>query len=412
MAGMQISLSHISVSFNILTPLSYTGHPTSVSGKKSPPQAPRPSITVSDVKMVSDEDEPLVTCQQDTSDRLCPNVHQSYRRHSSPSALGEAAEFEFPSSPEGDVDSPTGRPPIRHGGRRNQSSPFLSRGSVRTRAQSSSSEFASHNESRSFLETWSCLAPSPEEDSPDTKFLLQSPPKRRSRNRTCPSRTEHAQDGFPSPCLPLKAPPNTPSAGGSTPGSSAEQDSTVARAKRKMMNAIGLATGDTALQGEEILPRPPRSPQRSKRCSTGSASSSGLPPLDWLENSSNEDVSQSHEASLYNRRPSSPCRLYKIVKDAEERITNMTSSRPPNSPKSSTLRQKSPSTSPLPSPRCPRSPASPSANAGVVVTSSRPSRRRSSISMAAAAFAAATAGASSPGTIPGNPPVSKFRFGK
>ena len=68
--------------------------------------------------------------------------------------------------------------------------------------------------------------------------------------------------------------------------------------------------------------------------------------------------------------------------------------------------------SPLRSPSFSRSPNSspPSPAPGVVVTSHRSSRRRSSISTAAVAFAAATAGASvSPATSPTS--ASRFRFG-
>lgn len=143
--------------------------------------------------------------------------------------------------------------------------------------------------------------------------------------------------------------------------------------------------------------------------------SPAVPPL-----VAEEDVTLSPElprASLSNRRPSSPSRFAKLVRDAEGRLSGRSSPRRPSSPSLQTDRRPSLGPmSPLNSPRSPRSPLSPSASsvqAGVVVTSSKPSRRRSSISQAAAAFAAATAGASpSPSYGGSSPTIQRFRFGK
>ena len=393
-----VSLPHdlwVSSLFNFLA-----AQRKSDSRKKLPSRAPRPSITVSDFKTSEEAESPGVGRAEGNLDRLCPNAYYSYRRHSSPSALGETAEFEFPSSPDGVTNSQPDELPSRHSGRRNQSSPFLSRGSVRTRAQSSSSDFGSNSESRSYLETWSCIAPPTEEvHVTPKKFQLQSPPKRRTR-----SRGDSVRDSSGKGLETISGPTSkTQTSAPLGRGSPAEQDNPVSRAKRKVMNAIGLGTPDS--QSEEGGFRPPRTSQRSGRGSMSSSSpSSGILPLDWLDASS-EETSHDGDASAKSKGTASPCRLYKIVKEAEERATSMTTA----AAAPTARRQKSPSTSPLSSPRCPRSPVSPNANAGVVVTSSRPSRRRSSISVAAAAFAAATAGASSPS---GNLAPSKFRFGK
>ena len=133
--------------------------------------------------MPSDNDHRETVAEDSTSrtpDRLCPTNYQSYRRHSSPSALGESAGFEFPDSSTdtplspGD-DSPT---PIRHAGPRNHSSPFLSRSNFRSRAQSSSSNFVSGG----FDKDKSNLSLLQDEDIfNDLKFELQAPPKQRGK---------------------------------------------------------------------------------------------------------------------------------------------------------------------------------------------------------------------------------------
>ena len=160
-------------------------------GEQNQPSPSQPiSITVSDVKMPSDNNQATAVPATRTPDRLCPSNYHSYRRHSSPSALGESAAFEFPESttdtPQSpEEDSPT---PIRHGSIRNHSSPFLTRGNIRTRAQSSSSDFVSVGigKNKAYVETNSLLTSSADEDIfGDLKFELQAPPKQRSkRSRT------------------------------------------------------------------------------------------------------------------------------------------------------------------------------------------------------------------------------------
>lgn len=328
--------------------------------------------------------------------RLMPTCYHSYRRHSSPSALGDTAAFDFPVVTD-DVQSPTDEVPESKS--RNQSSPFLTCGKVRSRAQSTCNETVEH-------QSYSYSSSSSEDDT--EQFELQDPPKMRTRHRACSS----GQILVTSPTVDedsgseLNLDPFSPSATLSAPlpmiGSSSshclrqtppDQENHTEKAKNKVLQVMGLAIQVNKISGEH-----PR-----------------VPPL-----VTEEDVTLSPElprASLGNRRPSSPSRFAKLVKEAEERLSGITSPRRPSSPNLQTQdRRPSLSMSPLNSPRSPRSPLSPSANsvnAGVVVTSSKPSRRRSSISQAAAAFAAATAGASpSPNYGGSSPTIQRFRFGK
>ena len=355
-----------------------------------------------------EENVSRTTAPTRTPDRLCPTNYHSYRRHSSPSALGETAAFEFPES-SGDPphspeeDSPT---PIRHGGPRNHSSPFLSRGNIRTRAQSSSSDLMSGENGKGT----SLLCSSQEDDIfSDVKFELQAPPKLRGkRSRACSSSAavltrdpllESLGSGLQASPPTIRAPVNTPSAQ-STPHSN---HNGAERTRRRIPNAVeNYDVGDDLFQTPKALDNRRRSSPSVHR----------NPPVSCL-GITVDGVSQSPELTHNkhsNRRPSSPCRLYKIVKEAEERVLSLKSQRRPSPPKLSSHPPKSP-VSPISSPRSPLSPSANSVSAGVVVTSSRPSRRRSSISSAASAFAAATAGAS-PSYVATSPTTTKFRFGE
>ena len=394
--------------------------------KKTSPQ--EISITVSGAKMAtpnctSNHIHSNVGEPQKSPSRLMPNAYHSYRRHSSPSALGDSAAFEFPATA-GDVQSPTEEVPEKQ--TRNQSSPFLTCGNIRSRAQSTSSDLTQRvvSVSRCPDENYSLSSSSTDEED-DPRFELQAPPKLRTRHRACSSGqilvtsptvdedsgSELGPDPF-SPLATLSAPPNTPLTGSSSSHClrhcNSDQESHVEKAKKKVLSVMGI--GHEADIGS---PKNTRSNSRSQ--SPDVCESPGIPPL-----VSEEDVNLSPElprAHLGNRRPSSPSRFAKLVKEAEERLSGITSPRRPSSPSLQTMdRRPSLSMSPLNSPRSPRSPLSPSANsvnAGVVVTSSKPSRRRSSISQAAAAFAAATAGASpSPSYGVSSPTIQRFRFGK
>lgn len=394
--------------------------------KKTSPQ--EISITVSGAKMANPNcNSTHVNCNveepQKSPSRLMPNAYHSYRRHSSPSALGDSAAFEFPATA-GDVQSPTEEVPEKQ--TRNQSSPFLTCGNIRSRAQSTSSDLTQRamNISRCPEETYSLSSSSTDEED-DPRFELQSPPKLRIRHRACSSGqilvtsptvdedsgSELGADPF-SPSPTLSAPPNTPLTGSSSSHclrqSSSDQESHIEKAKKKVLNVMGTDQEADVGSSKNI-----KSNSRSQ--SPEVCESPGIPPL-----VSEEDVNLSPEmprANLGNRRPSSPSRFAKFVKEAEERLSGITSPRRPSSPSLQTMdRRPSLSMSPLNSPRSPRSPLSPSTNcvnAGVVVTSSKPSRRRSSISQAAAAFAAATAGASpSPSYGGSSPTIQRFRFGK
>ena len=343
-----------------------------------------------------------------TPDRLCPTTYHSYRRHSSPSALGDTAGFEFPDSNADAPCSPSedSPSPIRHGGPRNHSSPFLSRGNVRGRAQSSSSDFVSAGIE---IES-SVFSHSPDDIFSDSdKFELQAPPKRKHRSRTCsvgPSVfTEYSSSRSSTKAL-LASPANIPtphnSPSSQTQAQSTVHDNTADRAKRKILNASG-DNSEAGCQGDEVFYVPSKPPNHRQRSSTSVArrerSPEHIPPIGCLGTGG-----ESGPQSPSPRRSNSPCRLYKIVKEAEERVCNLKSQFP------SGHRPRSPA-SPLNSPRSPTSPSTSSVSAGVVVTSSKPSRRRSSISSAAAAFAAATAGAS-PSYAATSPTATKFRFGE
>lgn len=348
-----------------------------------------------------------------TPDRLCPSNYHSYRRHSSPSALGETAAFEFPDSSDEppqspEEDSPT---PIRHGGPRNYSSPFLSRGNIRTRAQSSSSDLMSGGNSK---DSSSLLSSSQEDDIFSLKFELQAPPKPRSKRHRAFSSiatvqmkdpaVQSLESGLQTFPPPIRAPLNTPSTQAqSTPHSN---HNGMEKTRRRITNAA--ENCDVSLQSGE-LSQTPSVVNRRRSSPAVSRERSVEPPVTCLGITvdSSSEAPQNKHAS---RRPSSPCRLYKIVKEAEERVLNLKSQRRPSSPKLSSHPPKSP-VSPLSSPRSPLSPSANSVSAGVVVTSSRPSRRRSSISSAASAFAAATAGAS-PSYAATSPTATKFRFGE
>lgn len=369
------------------------------------------SITVSGVKMPSDNEQvenkhQEAEIESRTPDRLCPSNYHSYRRHSSPSALGETAAFEFPESSDDppqspEEDSPT---PIRHGGPQNYSSPFLSRGNnTRTRAQSSSSDFMSGGNGKDS----SLLSSSQEDDIFELKFELQAPPKPRSK-RSRPSSSsgtavESLESSFQTSSPPFRASLNTVSKQVQSTLNSNHEG--MEKTRRRLTNAV--ENYDISLDSGEFSQAPS---VINRRRSSPAVSRERLvePPITCLGitvDSSSESPLNKHSS----RGPSSPCRLYKIVKEAEERVLNLKSQRRPNSPKLSSHPPKSP-VSPISSPRSPLSPSATSVSAGVVVTSSRPSRRRSSISSAASAFAAATAGAS-PSYAANSSPTTKFRFG-
>ena len=339
-----------------------------------------------------------------TPDRLCPSSYHSYRRHSSPSALGESGAFEFPEastdtphSPE--EDSPT---PIRHAGLRNHSSPFLTRGNIRTRAQSSSSDFVSGGDGKekSYVETNSLLSSSPDEDIfDDVKFELQAPPKHRSkRSRACTS----------SGPLMFSRHANT-----DTSRANRVQPGTSVQAHEDNTKRTAVETCDLNLQGDDVFYQKIKDRRRRSSPNVHRERSPDRTPavncLGILGDSGAQSPEVTH--SKQARRPSSPCRLYKIVKDAEERVSNLKSQRWPSPPKVNSHPPPKSPVSPLSSPRSPLSPSANSVSAGVVVTSSRPSRRRSSISSAASAFAAATAGAS-PSYAATSPTATRFRFGE
>lgn len=372
-------------------------------GEQNQPSPSQPiSITVSDVKMPSDnnptETKPRGPVAR-TPDRLCPSSYHSYRRHSSPSALGESAGFEFPESSTDTPLSPEEHSPapLRHGGSRNYSSPFLSRGNIRTRAQSSSSDFVSGGlgKDKTNLETNSLLSSSPDEDIfGNNKFELQPPPKQRGkRSRACTSSG------------PLMLPRNPKS--DSTPAIRAPTSAISVEAHEDKTNrATKNAVENFDFSDEVFNQKPKNHRRRSSPSVQRERSPDRFPPVSCLGIIGDSGPLSPDEARNKNstRRPSSPCRLYKIVKDAEERVSSLKSQRRPSPPKLS-----SPA-SPLSSPRSPLSPSANSVSAGVVVTSSRPSRRRSSISSAASAFAAATAGAS-PSYASTSPTATRFRFG-
>ena len=334
-------------------------------------------------------------------DRLCPgsNYH-SYRRHSSPSALGESAAFEFPEST---TDTPT---PIRE--LRNHSSPLLTRGDIRTRAQSSSSDFVSGGvgKHKTYLETNSLLSSSPDEDIfGDIKFELQAPPKQRSKR----SRAITASG----PLMSTKDPISDSTSTVRAPYSNSSLQAHEERSKRTTTNAV--ENCDLSFHSDEVFYQKPKDHRRRSSPSVHrERSPDRTPPVSCLGitgDSGPLSPELTHSKQSSSRRPSSPCRLYKIVKDAEERVSNLKSQRRPSPPKMfSSTAPKSP-VSPLGSPRSPLSPSANSVSAGVVVTSSRPSRRRSSISSAASAFAAATAGAS-PSYVATSPTATRFRFGE
>ena len=381
-------------------------------GKRRSPQSI--SITVSHEKMANNyhhisEDEQAVLESQRLPDRLCPNLYQSYRRHSSPSALGETTGFEFPVNSPDTVETPTDEVSdiieTTKDPQRGHSSPTLLRGCFpRARAQSTSyqMEQVSQGSVVSPSEV-SFLSSSPDELGPCDVFQLESPPRRRPRRRTvsvgavpvtCPVIADTLDQeisvsrGYLSR---LKAPPNTPLKG-ITFASAVEQQSTIDKAKKKMQGAVDAG---------HFSPTPPKSPLQRRRASAADVKDSGS----HGQSNAVFDDSDLFRHSRNIRHPSSPCRLHRTVKDVEERGSGVSQPRIPNSPKLAVRIPRS--TSPTSSPR---SPLSPSTNAGVVVTSSRPSRRRSSISSAAAAFAAATAGASPSPNI--NMNSQKFRFGK
>lgn len=347
-----------------------------------------------------------------TPDRLCPSNYHSYRRHSSPSALGESAGFEFPES---SGDDPLHSPePIRHGGPRNYSSPFLSRGNIRSRAQSSSSDLmsAENDKGRSMLASY-------QEDDifSDVKFELQAPPKPRGkRSRACSSGAavltkdpilDSLGSGLQASPPTIRTPYNTPSS--QTQSIPHSEHNSVEKTRRRITHAV--ENGDVGLQSDDLFRTPKTLDNRRRSSPSVQRERSAGPAVGCLGITGDQspELTQNKHST---RRPSSPCRLYKIVKDAEERVLNLKSQRRPSSPKLSSHPQppKSP-VSPISSPRSPLSPSANSVSAGVVVTSSRPSRRRSSISSAASAFAAATAGAS-PSYAATSPTATKFRFGE
>jgi len=368
--------------------------------KNQPSPSQSISITVSDVKMPSDNEQAenmsKSTAATRTPDRLCPTNYHSYRRHSSPSALGESAAFEFPESscdpphsPE--EDSPT---PIRHGGARNYSSPFLSRGNIRTRAQSSSSDFMSGEIGKS-----SSLLSSCHEDDifSELKFELQAPPKARGRrSRACSSGAAV-----------LTRDPVFNSSSSQSQSITHSDHISVEKTRRRIPNAV--ENGDVARHGDDLF-QTPKATDCRRRSSPSAQRERNTDPTVGCLGITGDQSPELTQNKLSTRRPSSPCRLYKIVKEAEERVLNLKTQRRPSSPKLSSHPPPKSPVSPISSPRSPLSPSASSVSAGVVVTSSRPSRRRSSISSAASAFAAATAGAS-PSYAATSPTATKFRFG-
>lgn len=341
------------------------------------------------------ENEELGARELQVSARLCPNLYQSYRRHSSPSALGETTGFEFPVNSVDALETPTDDMPDfventkYHS--RSHTSPTLPHGCFpRGRAQSASYEVGPALQAQAvLLPSETSLFSSPPNDSiPGDVFQLESPPRRHARDRrasdgiclvnsfSTSTIDEHQLDDIISSSQ--HTPPSSPIKGVSF--NSGDQQRNVEKVKRKL-----LGTHETG----SYSPTPPKSLFNRRRGSNTDGKDIAF--LDGI------------------KRPPSPCRLHKIGKEAEEKRSGMS-----NSPKLTILIPHSPS--PLNSPRSPRSPISPSTSAGVVVTSSRPSRRRASISSAAAAFAAATAGASPSTGIHSNhvnsQHSSRFRFGK
>jgi len=359
------------------------------------------SITVSTAKMPNSKDSQISTTDEPekTPSRLMPTSYH-YRRHSSPSVLGDTATFEFPDVTCDDVQSPTDEVPESK--TRNQSSPFLTCGKLRLRAQSTCNDTVQ----RPSYSICSSISSSDDENEP---FELEDPPKLRTRHRACSSGqilitsptvdedsgSESNIDPF-GPTTTLSAPHSIPLIGSSSSHclrqASPDHESPIEKAKNKVLSIMGLALESD--EGPDVCDSP------------------GVPPL-----VAEEDVTLSPElprASFGSRRPSSPSRFAKLAKEAEERLSGTTSPRRPSSPNLQRQdRRPSLSTSPINSPRSPLSPSANCVNAGVVVTSSKPSRRRSSISQAAAAFAAATAGASpSPSYGVSSPTLQRFRFGK
>ena len=359
------------------------------------------SITVSDVKMPSDNNQAEACTPSETAgltpDRLCPSNYHSYRRHSSPSALGETAAFDFPESTTDQPQSPgeDSPGPIRHESLRNHSSPFLARGNIRTRAQSSSSDFVStgvtHNKLN--METNSKLSTSPVEDVfCDLKFELQAPPKQRPNRRSralTPSGSVLSSEN--------------PSSGSSSVHSTEE------KTKRTTTNTT---EKELSLQDcEKVSQKTKSHRRRSSPSGCRDRGSTETPPVSCLgivadAGSQTPEISREKQS---NKRSGSPCKLYKIVKDAEERVMSLKSQRRSSPPMTTSYASPKSPVSPISSPRSPLSPSANTVSAGVVVTSSIPARRRSSISSAAAAFAAATAGAS-PSYAATSP--TRFRFGE
>ncbi|XP_029211541.1 ras-specific guanine nucleotide-releasing factor 2-like isoform X2 [Acropora millepora] len=359
------------------------------------------SITVSDVKMPSDNNQAEACTPSETAgitpDRLCPSNYHSYRRHSSPSALGETAAFDFPESTTDQPQSPgeDSPGPIRHESLRNHSSPFLARGNIRTRAQSSSSDFVStgvtHNKLN--METNSKLSTSPVEDVfCDLKFELQAPPKQRPNRRSralTPSGSVLSSEN--------------PSSGSSSVHSTEE------KTKRTTTNTT---EKELSLQDcEKVSQKTKSHRRRSSPSGCRDRGSTETPPVSCLgivadAGSQTPEISREKQS---NKRSGSPCKLYKIVKDAEERVMSLKSQRRSSPPMTTSYASPKSPVSPISSPRSPLSPSANTVSAGVVVTSSIPARRRSSISSAAAAFAAATAGAS-PSYAATSP--TRFRFGQ
>ena len=341
-----------------------------------------------------------------TPDRLCPTNYHSYRRHSSPSALGESAGFEFPES-SGD-DPPHSPDPIRPGGTRNYSSPFLSRGNIRSRAQSSSSDLTSAGNGKG----GSLLSSYQEDDIfSDVKFELQAPPKPRGkRSRACSSGAavltkDPILDSLGSPPT-IRTSLNTFSS--QTKSIPPSDHNNAEKTRRRIPHAA--ENGDAGLQSDDLFQTPKTWENRRRSSPIMQRDRSADPTVGCLGISGDQspELTQNKHST---RRPSSPCRLYKIVKEAEERVLNLKSQRRPSSPKITSHPQPKSPVSPISSPRSPLSPSANTVSAGVVVTSSRPSRRRSSISSAASAFAAATAGAS-PSYAATSPTATKFRFGE
>ena len=346
-----------------------------------------------------------------TPDRLCPTNYHSYRRHSSPSALGESAGFEFPES-SGD-DPPHSPEPIRHGGPRNYSSPFLSRGNIRSRAQSSSSDLMSAENGKG-----TSLLSSYQEDDifSDVKFELQAPPKPRGkRSRACSSGAavltkdpvlDSLGTGLQASPPTIRMPFNAPTS--QTQSITHSDHNGTEKTRRRILNAV--ENGDVGGQSDDLF-QTSKTLENRRRSSPSVQRERSVDPAVGCLGITGDQSPELRQNKHSTRRPSSPCRLYKIVKEAEERVLNLKSQRRPSSPKLSSHPQPKSPVSPISSPRSPLSPSANSVSAGVVVTSSRPSRRRSSISSAASAFAAATAGAS-PSYAATSPTATKFRFGE